>query len=58
MIQLDLDLKSARTILLEVDWMYDKLDFEKHLDYPTGLWLILLYIGIGLINELNNQKCH
>ena len=42
---LDLDYKGARTTLLELEWFYD-IDLKKS-------WLILLYIGLGMIKLIN-----
>ena len=51
MILVDLDLKSARSTLLEfeLNLCYIGVGLEKHLNYLTGLGLILLYIGLRLI---------
>ena len=56
---LDLDLKSGRTILLELDWFYDIYDLDclkKRLDYLIGFRLILPYIEFGWIKWINQAE--
>ena len=39
--------------VVRLNLWYIGFEVEKHLDYLTGLWLILLYIGLGLIKWIN-----